>query len=232
MRRWPRRAAARATDEAASHRMILVLCGAGDHSARAAHGLLAARGEPCLLVDAALLDQAKLRVAIGIEDGASLALPNGTVLRPENVRAVLNRCPAPTAPHGPDGSYIAEEKFAARLALLGAFRCINAPSPRGLGGAEQPPEVWRHLAALAGLPAAPWPGGGTVVQSVLVVGQAVFGLPPALHGAARALAGFVGLDLMGLWLDRHGSVLHATPLPDLALGAAASLVALADLLAA
>jgi hypothetical protein len=212
--------------------MILVLCGAGDHSARAAHRFLVARGEPCLLLDAALLDQAMLRVAIGVADDASLAPPGGAVLRPENVRAVLNRCPPPAASPGPDGGYIAEEKFAARLALLGAFRCVNAPSPRGLAGIEQAPEVWRHLAALAGLPAVPWPGGGAAAQSALVVGQAVFGLPPTLHGAARALAGFAGLDLMGLWLDRDGSVLNGTALPDLAQGGADGFAALADLLVA
>lgn len=212
--------------------MILVLCGAGDFSARAAHDFLSARGNACLLVDAALLDQATLRVAIGTADDAALALPGGPVLRPENVRAVLNRCPAPPAPPGPDGAYIAEEKFAARLALLGAFRCVNAPSPRGLAGIEQAPEVWRHLAALAGLPAAPWPGEGVAVASALVVGGMVFGLPHALHGAARALAGFARLDLMGLLLDGHGAVLHATPLPDLAQGGAEGFAALATVLGA
>jgi hypothetical protein len=212
--------------------MILVLCGAGDHSARAAHAVLAARGQACLLLDAALLDQAMLLVAIGTTDEATLALPGGPVLRPGNVRAVLNRCPAPVAPPGPDGAYIAEERFAARLALLGAFRCVNAPTPRGLAGIEQGPEAWRHLAALAGLPAAAWPGEGMAVASALVVGGAVFGLPPALHQAARALAGFAALDLMGLFLDRNGAVLHATACPDLALGGAAGLAALANLLCA
>lgn len=212
--------------------MILVLCGAGDLSARVAHRFLLARGQPCLLVDAAMLDHAMLRVAIGTADDAAVTLPGGPVLRPATVRAVLNRCPPPAAPPGSDGAYIAEEKFAARLALLGAFRCVNAASPRGLAGIEQAPEVWRHLAALAGLPAAPWPGDGAAVASALVIGRAVFGLPQALHGAARALASFVGLDLMGLLLDRNGAVLHATPLPDLVPGGAEGFAALHAMLTA
>jgi hypothetical protein len=95
--------------------------------------------------------------------------------------------------------------------------------------------VLRHLAALAGLPAAPWRAGeegGQPAATALVAGSAVFGLPLALHGAARALAGFLDLALMGLVLDPAGQVLAATPLPDLAQAGTAGLDAVAELLLA
>jgi hypothetical protein len=215
--------------------VILVLCGAGDASARAVHAHLRAHGHAALLADAAALDTAPQSVRIGVADDAALALPGLPVLRPASVRAVLNRCPYPVAPPGPDAAYIAEERFAARLALLGSFRCVNAPSPSGLSGTERAVPVLRHLAALAGLPAAPWRAGeegGQPAATALVAGGAVFGLPLALHGAARALAGFLDLALMGLVLDPAGQVLAATPLPDLAQAGTAGLDAVAERLLA
>ena len=215
--------------------MILVLCGAGDASARAVHAHLLALGEPTLLADAALLDHAPQQVRIGTTDDAMLALPGLPALQPAMLRAVLNRCTYPVAPQGPDASYIAEERFATRLALLGGFRCVNAPSPSGLAGTERAVPVLRHLAALAGLPAAPWQAGdegGQPATTALLAGPAVFGLPPALHGAARTLAGFLDLALMGLVLDRAGQVLAATPMPDLTQAGAAGLDAVATLLLA
>lgn len=215
--------------------MILVLCGAGDASARAVHAHLLALGEAALLADAAQLDTARQHVRIGAADDAILVLPGLPELRPAKVRCVLNRCPYPAAPPGPDTAYIAEEKFATRLAVLGSFRCVNAPSPSGLAGTERAVPVLRHLAALAGLPTAPWRAGGSEgepVATALVAGPAVFGLPPALHGAARTLAGFLDLALMGLALDRAGRVLAATPMPDLTQAGAAGLDAVAALLRA
>jgi len=214
--------------------VILVLCGAGDASAHAVHSELLRRGKHALLADWTLLDRAQISVTLGENDGAELALPGLPVLRPSGVNGIFNRCAYPRQPPGADGAYIAEERFATYVTLLGAFRCVNAASPAGLAGCERPAPVVRHLAALAGLPAAPWRAGmdaAAPARTALVVGKRVFGLPPCQHEAACALAGFLDLRVVGLLLDRAGDVVGATPLPDLVAAGPEAIAAVASLLA-
>ena len=226
--------------------MYAVLCDPADGAALWALDRLRARLGRVMLVhlDAlAFSPAAEWRIGPqGVR--ASVALPGGQVFEPGIVRAVLNRAHRPPRPAvtGSDAAYAQEEMAALSIALLAAFgsAAVNAPHPLSLAGRDPGMPGWLHLAALAGLPTMPWRMEDEQglrpmpppARHALLVGDAVFGLEPALAAPARAMARLLGLDLLGLDLAEDGRVMGATALPDLSLGGASGADALAALLQA
>lgn len=183
-----------------------------------------------------------LRLSIDADgEAAALTLADGSAFGPATVAGLFNRVVQPPQPvlGGADAAYAAEELWAISLAFLGAFgaRVVNRPDPASLAGREYGAEGWRHLAALAGLPAlpvrldargsAPLP---PAVGQLLVIGDRVLGSCPALAGRAHDLARLAGLDILGLYFAADGRLLSATAAPDLSAAGDAAADALAALL--
>jgi hypothetical protein len=224
--------------------VFAVLCDPADRSALWAADRLRARLGDVRLVHLDVLAFARpFALTIDAEGvGAAAKLPDGTPFGPGSVAALLNRALRSPRPPigGADAAYAAEEMAAATLAFLAAFgpAAVNRPDPAAFAGRQPGAPAWLTLAALAGLPAAPWRMDASgfaplppVAARALVVGDAVFGLPSALALAAVSLAQLAGLDLMGLDLAADGRVVGATATPDLSLAGEAGADALASLLA-
>lgn len=146
-----------------------------------------------------------------------------------------------------DRAYAREELYAFWLSWLATLPgpVLNAPDPRGLGGAHRSPEEWALLAAAAGLPAdgaLPAAGGASRVGTgatvtMLAVAGAVTGpvVDPAVRAAVRRLADRAGTALLGVALARRGGgwcFAGATTHPDLRAGGERALDALAAALRA
>jgi hypothetical protein len=172
---------------------------------------------------------------------AAFTLPDGTAVGPATCQGLLNRVTRPPAVAAApsDAAYAAEEMTAITLAYLAAFgpRVVNRPDPASLFGRELGPQGWLHLAALAGLPAAPFRlddgGAQPLPQSaaqVLVIGGHVFGATGAMATRAVDLAQMAGVQILSLALAADGRVVGATAQPDLSLAGEAGADALAELL--
>ncbi len=177
----------------------------------------------------------------GAEVETSFALTDGTPFGPASCRGLLNRVTRPpaVAAKGADAAYASEEMTALTLAYLAAFgpRVVNRPDPASLFGRDPGPQGWLHMAALAGLPSAPFRLGNagadplppTAVQ-ILVIGDHAFGASGPKATRAVDLAQIAEVQILSLSLAADGMVVGATALPDLSLAGEAGADALAELL--
>jgi hypothetical protein len=224
--------------------VFAVLCDPADRPALWATDRLRARlGEVRLVhLDALAFARPFVVTVDGEGLAASATLPDGTRFGPGSVAALLNRALRPPRPAigGADAAYAAEEMAAATLAFLAAFgpAAVNRPDPASFAGRDPGPAGWLTLAAIAGLPTAPWridadgfAAPPPAASQALVIGEAAFGLPGAQAAAAVSLARLAGVELMGLGLAADGRVVEATAAPDLSLAGEAGADALAALLA-
>lgn len=232
--------------------MWLVLCSPADRPAlRAVRGLLQRGLTPIEAVSAEALLLAPFWDHRILVDGAATStvrLHDGRTIEHTAVRGVLCRIGAlPGVPIGasaPDEAYIRQERAALLLSWLASLRnVINEPTPQGLAGAWRPPAHTQWLAAAAGLPVfperyrGPFESGdarptGLPRASVVVFDGKVYGsrMPEPLCDACAAYARLSRTRLSGLdFVRAYGDwVFEAeTPMPDLAIGGAALLDALA-----
>jgi hypothetical protein len=232
--------------------MWWVLCSPADRPAIWAACGLRARGVAPLEVVSleALLLAPRWEHRIG-SDGASAStvrLHDGRTLAHDAVRGVLNRVghvpPLPPSAGTGDGAYIQQERAALLLSWLSSLpNVVNAPSPQGLPGPWPHPGHAQVLAAAAGLTVFPeryrgsLEGGGRVLGNLphataIVLDDDLFGaraLAP-MGDACVAFARHAGVRLAGLdFVRADGEWVFeaATPMPDLTLGGAALLDALA-----
>lgn len=177
----------------------------------------------------------------GGDGGTSILLSDGTRLGPQTCHGILNRTSrAPQPPVGSgDAAYAAEEMMAIALAFLASFgtRCFNPPDPASLSGRDYGPQGWLQMAALVGLPAAPFALGDRrpepalpPASSVMIIGKQVFGAAAPLHSRALELACLSGLSLLSLSLDAAGRVTGVSALPNLSMAGEPGADALARLL--
>jgi hypothetical protein len=237
--------------------MWLVLCEPGDLSALWAYQGLRARGlEPmALLAPQMLVSSRRWEHRLGASGASiSIELPDGGTLEGRAVRGVLSRV-AWLAPSlfpqaaAQDLTYAVQEMTALFLSWLSVLRApvLNRPSAQGLCGSWRHPSEWAVLAARAGLAAFPYrqsgrvapPVGGRLalvrgpVRTVFIVAGRLVGppLPPELEECCRRLASLSGMELAGLeFADGPAgpwTFLGASPQPDLRLGGAPLLDALA-----
>ncbi|MFD4399863.1 hypothetical protein [Kitasatospora sp. NPDC058478] len=203
--------------------MWLVLCDPADRAAVWAYEGLRERGlEPLELLSPQTLLSSTRSVHRVDRLGASfeITLPDGRVLDSRDVDGVLNR--VASAPFGylpftthTDAAYAAQELDALLLSLLTCLApvSVNRPAGYGLCGAWRSTAEWTALAIRAGLPARPArisssPDGEpraapTGRGDVLVLGEHVFGAPPAedeepyVRLARLAEVDLLGIDLLG-----------------------------------
>lgn len=223
--------------------MYAVICDPRDRSALWAADRLRTRLGDVRLVPTDLLGLTP-DLYLSLEGGAidtAFTLTDGTPIGPATCRGLLNRvtrAPA-VAARSADAAYAREEMTALTLAYLTAFgpRVVNRPDPGSLFGREPGPQGWLHMAALAGLPAAPFRFGGAGAEplppmtgQMLVIGYHAFGASGPIATRAVDLAQLVGVQILSLSLAADGTVVGATSLPDLSLAGEAGIDALAELL--
>jgi hypothetical protein len=187
-----------------------------------------------------------------------IELMDGRVLDGSGVLGALNRMARLPVEHfaaanPADQAYAAQEQQAIFLSWLHALPgvLINRPGPRGLCGDQRSPAEWAWLAGQAGLPALPYQHSDAFVEQapgevgerrfqLVVLDGEVYGAPGAdvaedLRASIRRLAELSRLRLLGIdfCLTPAGEALFAsaTALPDLRLGGAAFLDALARAMA-
>jgi hypothetical protein len=235
----------------------LVLCSAYDIPALWAYQGLRARGlAPVELVSAELLTNTlrwehRLGSA-GVSINISLA--DGRVIRGDRVRGTLNRLLSLPFEYfqmaSPvDRQYATQEMNAFFMSWLYALPApvLNRPTPQGLCGHWRHPVEWHILAAKAGLPTAvcrqssfdtlatSYPGSQPATTLFAVQDRIVGGPAPGfIVEGCRRLAELSGTAVLGIDF-RHSpegpwTFAGCTPMPDLRLGGAAILDALADTL--
>ena len=237
--------------------MYLILCSEGDLPAMwAYHSLRDAGLAPIELVMAMSLAFAKTwEHRIGSEGiRLKLEVDDGRVFCSSQIKGVLNRMAS--APEGfihhavvEDREYASGESSAFCLSWLnGLSGVINRPTPHGLAGSWRHGSEWALLAAKAGLNAPPYRQSsasrpeegylslappGAAVNTVIVFRGGLYGspVPSPVGQACRKLAESASTDLLGvdLFVSGNGTPMfaHATPLPDLTLGGADLIEALA-----
>lgn len=245
--------------------MWLVLCPGYDAPALWAFEGLRARGlAPLELVRAESLPQSRRwEHRVGADGaGVRVELPDGRVLRSEEVRGVLNRLTHVTV--GPlaatrDHDYITQEFTAFFMSWLYALPgpILNRPTPQGLGGRWRHASEWVLLASSVGLPVPPYRLSsldghdelatgerrlfppGTPTRQAVVVGGVTFapeGMPAELSDACARLAAAADTPLLGVDFAEGArgrwTFAGATPLPDLRAGGGPLLDALARALGA
>jgi hypothetical protein len=215
--------------------VLVVLASPDDHAARA---LVARWGrERAGLLTCADLSHSGWRHELGTGGtGRSTAVVDGRLVETEAISGVLTLLPW-VLPNEldqiipGDREYVAQEMTAFLLAWLTQLPCpvLNRPTTTSLAGPSWPVERWRHLAAHAGLRAAPIrrradpaasagaePLPVPAVASVTVIGDRCVGDVPALAAQARRLAAVAGAELLTVYFDRadaSASVLLADPRP-------------------
>jgi hypothetical protein len=238
--------------------MWLVLCDAGDTSALWVHQQLCARGlAPVELITAdalAMADYWEHRIA-GARTSIRFRIDNLDVTG-DQLRGVVNRLYTAPIPHWRsaqqrDQDYVQQELIAFFLSWLHALPCpvINRPTPQGLSGRWRTESEWVLLAHQAGLPTAPFRHSshdrvdemkgekrlvpwGTLVQTVIVLGDAVAGaaVPQPLVAACQRLAQLSGTELLGVdFIAGEADAwtfAGASPMPYLMLGGEALIDAL------
>jgi hypothetical protein len=185
-----------------------------------------------------------------------IGLADGRTLRGSATKGVLNRlvtAPAPSFLAAPaDRDYATQEFFALFMSWLHCLpgAVLNRPTPQGLSGRWRDQSEWTVLAAKAGLDTLSYQMasledasdsafhgsslGAGEVQNVIVAEDHVIGAPsvPGVVEGCRGLAELSHTSLLGIDLlhGRDGSwlFLAATPHPDLRIGGAALLDALAS----
>jgi hypothetical protein len=242
--------------------MWLVLTDAGDPSADwIAEGLRRRGMSPVRSITGLDLVTGVIEHYLG-EHGVTtkITLRDGVSLDASSIRGVVNRlvlAPAVYAAAGPplERDYVTQEIVALFISWLQGLgsRVINPPSPRGLCGAWRHPSEWARLAALAGLPVAPYRersqdelppwspmwSPSDFVGTAVVVGQRVFGpapvLPLSIVDAGVRLAAASECPMLGIDFVRASrglSFANATPMPDLRLGGDLLVDALTEMLEA
>lgn len=241
--------------------MTLILCEDGDLAAVWAAGQLQQRGLRADLVPSSALGAAlrwEHRVDAAGAARVEIALADGRRLSSDAPAPILNRLSAVPlaalrAAGGRDYGYAAQEMFAFYLSWLHAWPAtvINRATPQGLSGPFRHPSAWLALAAAAGLETRRWSQGSDdpperswtagrpgETTAFVVAGRAVLPptLPMALAGplgrlAARAGPALIGVDFLHD-AERGWTVIGASPLPNLMLGGAPLIDALAEALAA
>lgn len=237
--------------------MWLAICDAGDLPALwAARGLRARGLTPLHVVSPAeLVCAGTLELRLGSEGPARAraALASGLQLDSAHIVACLNRCAAPayaclTHASPRDRAYFHAEWDAVLLAWLGALdaggACVlNRAAPWALGGHMLPPLALALQAQRAGLETPParcgldgpeplCPQAGAHLSHHLVMGEQVFpGVPDATAVGLVRVRRASGNALVGVVLEhRRGApprLCAAEPMPDLRIGGAAFLDALA-----
>lgn len=209
--------------------MWLVLCASSDHSALWAYRGLQVRGlTPLHLISAEMLAYS-LRWEHRLQgNGVSLrfTLPDGRIIRSDEVQGVLNRLTYVPISHlqlanPSDREYAAQELLAFFMSWLYALPqpVLNRPTPQGLCGRSRHASEWVWLASHAGLPTPRYrqtshgddrmnaarlagklvPSGTPVVTLIVVKGQVVGApAPPAVVSGCRWLAELAESDLLGV----------------------------------
>jgi hypothetical protein len=240
--------------------MALILCEDGDVAAIWAAAQLRLRGAAADLITSSELGAASRwehRVDAG---GASVAvtLADGRVLSSDAPAPILNRLSIVPlrrlrATAGQDYGYAVQELSAFYLSWLHAWPAtvINRPAPQGLSGAHRHLSAWMALGAEAGFATRIWaqssddapelgwfPGEPADATAFVVAGRPLLPapLPAALAEPSRRLAAAVGTALIGIDLVRDAAggwvMTGGSPVPNLMLGGAPLIDALAEALAA
>lgn len=234
--------------------MYLVLCSSLDGPAIWAFEGLRAAG----LADVELLTGERLAATTawehrlgrsGVRTG--FTLPDGGIVRDDQIRGVLNRLVTPpeallASACVEDRDYALQELTAFYLSWLHALACpvVNRPTPQGLSGRWRHMSEWLVLAREVGLPALSYrqsgdsppddgygslaPAGAALTTIVVFDGE-VFGakLPASTRQVCVAFArvaetALIGIDLIA---DASGQLrfAHASPMPNLMIGGEALL---------
>jgi hypothetical protein len=234
--------------------MWLVLCDDNDAAARWAWSGLTERGLGSVeLVTSQALACASRWVHYVGDEGASgeVTLDDGRTISSLHVQGVLNRLgflwnDRTASAVAAERDYATQEFYAFCVSWLTCLPgpVVNRPSYGGPGGQWRHDSEWTLLAARAGLPTTPYQDRSerscpptsdvsAVAQTVVVLGEQVFGGTPGWHlaDACSRLRGLAATDVLGVSFDLDASgawKFHsATPLPDLRLGGAGLLDALA-----
>lgn len=178
--------------------------------------------------------------ALGDAGGATeTTLASGLVLRDGDLRFVLSRARAVSAPHfarsrPEDLDYALSELHALLFSWLASLACpvVNRPHAQGLAGRERSSFEWSALAARAGLPVrgfeaafgrspafAQEPVGPPAARALVVGGEVHGDLPAGLPSGCLRLARCAGCDLLeaSFATGRDGSlrVASVSPFPAL-----------------
>ena len=231
----------------------LVLCNPDDLSALwAGQGLRARGGTPVRILSPVQLICAR-RLEYRAESGepaqASAELDDGKLIDARQLSGVLNRAARIDYPQvrraaPADRNYVRAEMDATLLAWLGALPApiFNPPHTSGWGGAYLHPFDWAIRAQTAGFLTLPHRSGYNglelpIVQNHHTTSHLIFGgrtfpaLSPDIEKAAVQLAQTAAIPLLGITLawtpEGRTLFIYATPMPDLQIGGAPFLDALA-----
>ena len=228
--------------------MLLILCSPADRPALWAACGFQRRGLAIEVMSGEALVLAPAwehRIGTDGATASTIRLHDGRVIEHSAIDGVLNRLGAVPAPsigaNEPDAAYIQQERAALLLSWLASLRnVVNSPTPWGLAGPWHSPAHSTWIASAAGLTVSTLPLSQASRSrparlpraSIIVFDGKVFGMrAPALPlEACVAYARLAHTRLVGLeFVHTRGQWVFetATPMPDLAVGGAALLTALA-----
>lgn len=206
--------------------MFVILCHPGDEAAFWLHDALrrdGLDGVEVVAVEALVYSRRIVHRMDHTGDSGEIGLADGRVLRPEQIRGLLNRVGFVPLSHverasPADRAYATEEISAFLLAWLDGIggRVINPALPQSLDGGGFPAATVFHMAAMAGLPTGGWRSDAPAVTApstargtsrhVVVFDGRVYGplVPRSLQAGCVRLGALLGVPLLQVAL-RHGA---------------------------